>query len=989
MADKAKLLTIAQKHLSKGSLDKAIKTFQQLVEVDPRDQRLILRLADIQARAGRKKEAIENYEKVAAGYMKQDFTPKAIAVYKTILRLDPELLSAYEKLAQLYKSQGLEAEALSQFENLFQVYERKNDEDRQIEVLKLMADMDPENLGFQVRLGETLAKKGHKKEAAEAFAKAAATLSRRGFHDRASQLFQKITALNPDNTAVRRELCAHYLESGKFNEAKAEIEAILSIEPDDPRMVLLLGRILFQLGKKSEGEEKIAQSIALFLNAGELESVMREFLFVAQSHLSNGEVDEAEAFYRRIMDNVPGEVRAIKGLVSIAEARKDRVGQIDNLLLLARTMHQGGDREGAVNAYRKVNEIDPLNDEAKGFLERTEPGQVHGENSETSEAIYDEVAEDDNLVEIEALEETEEVELLDVQEIEFEDISVGGVDDEVEVVEVDGPEELESEEALDLEDDEALIEFVEDESVEEAAAESGSLVDDTADDIFLEDTEDDDLVLEISGEMPEDLAPADIPGEPVADESEPQVEEMSLEELLAEVDVYERYGLGEKAVETLERARSMAPQDQRVLDRIAAFESRQQPDVMASTADVPVREVEPVPDTEQDSFTEDLEEADFYHSQGLDDEALRIYKSILTRDPQHQRAMQAIDLIEGKDGDGEPAEPDIPLEIPDDLQPAAPAETSAPINAPIEPTAVNQPPFEGNPGEHQYAAKVDPAPGIEAPVESTPESIPEAGAAAGPSSEPAPGSQFSPESPRELKSKLIVEDSTPEDMGGFLDLADELRSELADEIEIETGSGDMDGPVSFEDIFSQFKKGIEETLGDEEYETHYNLGIAYKDMGLHDDAIREFEAGTRDPELAQDSYSLMAMCYVEKKEYESAVKAIEHALGISNEDSRTGLFYQLGEVREKQKQWSEAASAYEQVQVGDPAFEGIEEAIQRVKASITDTASEEEPEDLSAEDGVDDMLADLIREVEEMAMESSDESPDDPGKIKKDRISYL
>jgi tetratricopeptide (TPR) repeat protein len=689
------------------------------------------------------------------------------------------------------------------------------------------------------------------------------------------------------------------------------------------------------------------------------------------------------------MNNVPGEVRAIKGLISVAETRKDRVGQIDNLLLLARTMNQGGDREGAVNAYRKVNEIDPLNDEAKGFLERAEPGQVQGEDSEITDAVIDETAEDENLIEIEALEETEEAEFLDVQEIEFEDISVDGVDDEVEVVEIDEPEELESEDTLDLEDDEALIEFVEDEGVEEDADESVSPLDDTADNIFLEDHEDDDLVLEIPGETPEDLAPADIPVEPVTDESEPQVEEMSLEELLAEIDVYERYGLGEKAVETLERARSMAPQDQRVLDRIAAFESRQQPDVIPSTDDVPVREVEPEPDTGQDSFAEDLEEADFYHSQGLDDEALRIYKSILTRDPQHQRAMQAIDIIEGKGGGGEPVEPDIPLEIPDDLQPAAPAETFAPVDAPVEPTAVNQPPFEGIAGVHHDAAPADPAPGFEAPVESAPESFPEAGDAAGPSSEPALGSQFSPESSREVKSKLIVEDSTPEDMGGFLDLADELRSELADEIEIDTGSADTDGPVSFEDIFSQFKKGIEETLGDEEYETHYNLGIAYKDMGLHDDAIREFEAGTRDPDLAQDSYSLMAMCYVEKKEYESAVKAIEHALGVSNEGSRTGLFYQLGEVREKQKKWSEAASAYEQVKVGDPSFQGIEEAIQRVKASITDTASGEEPEDLSAEEGVDDMLADLIREVEEMAMESSDESPDDPGKIKKDRISYL
>jgi tetratricopeptide (TPR) repeat protein len=896
MADKAKLLKLAQKHLSKGNLDKAIKTFQQLVQVDPKDQRLILRLADIQARAGRKREAIENYEKVAAGYMRQDFTPKAIAVYRTILRLDPELLSAYEKLAGLYKNQGLEAEALSQFENLFQVYEKKNDEDKQIEVLKLMADMDPENLGFQVRLGETLANKGRKKEAAEAFAKAAATLSRRGFHDRASQLFEKITALNPDNTAVRRELCAHYLESGQYNEARAEIEAILEFEPDDPRMVLLLGRILFQLGDKGAGEEKISQSIKLFLAAGELESVMREFLFVAQSHLRNGEIDEAEAFYRQIMSNVPGEVRAIKGLVSVAETRKDRVGHIDSLLLLGRTMQQGGDRGEAVSAFRKVNELDPLNEEARTYLEGATSDEISSELSEAQSITMEEGILDADL---------EEIELIDTEEIGLEDAPEDDFEEEIEVVEAEEREEF----AFD--DEVPLEEFVEE----------GLLPD-----IVLEGFEDEEGVMEVSVEAEEDIGddpePAGIAEEQVLEVVDQEPVEMSLEELLAEADVYERYGLDDKAAQTLEKARAMAPDDQNVVNRITAFESGIQSDVIPPAEEVltseqgVVSKIQDVQDSDYDPFGEDLEEADFYHSQGLDEEASRIFRSILQRDPRHQRALQALATIEGRGETEESAEPGMPVET----------------------TLV---------------------------------------------------SQFDPDSAMEVKSKLTVEDSTPEDMDGFFDIADELRTELADELDSEVESGTADGPVSFEEIFSQFKKGIEETLGDEEYETHYNLGIAYKDMGLYEDAIREFESGTRDPALAQDSFSLMAMCYVEKKEYDSAIKAIEQALEISNEDNRTGLFYQLGEVRERQKRWSEAVDAYEQVQSNDPTFERIGEAIQRVKASISDGAPEEEPDDLSVDSGMDDMLTDLIREVEEMARESSGEAPDDPGKTKKDRISYL
>lgn len=894
MADKAKLLKLAQKHLSKGNLDKAIITFQQLVDVDPRDQRLLLRLAELQARGGRKKEAIQNYEKIAAEYIKHDFTPKAIAVYKTILRLDPELLTAYEKLTELYKSQGLEAEALSQLENLFTVYENKKDEAKQIEVLKLMVEMDPENLGFQVRRGEMLAKKGMKQEAAEAFAKAATTLSRRGFHDRASQLFEKIINLNPGNIAVRKELCAHYLESGQFSEAQREIEAILELEPDDPRMVLLLGRILFQLGKKREAEERIAHSINLFLHSGELEGVMREYLFVAQSHLRNGEVDEAEVYYRQIKKAVPDESHAIKGLVSIAEARKDRVAQIQNLVLLGRTHQQKGDGKAALKAYEKVLELDSLNEEAKNFIE----------------SGFDPSA-----------------------EAMGEEDGVPAVDDELQPGELEGVEEAEllpddvvepREEA-----DEVGLEELEDSDLEEVGQhESAAGEEDELPDIILEDFEDD-IEVEFEAVIPESID---------AGVSAPEDEE-SVDDLLVEVEVYQRYGLQEKVAETLERVRSMASDDPEVMERIQSFvdepvipTSSVEPSPSVETIDIPEADEDleqeiGVADTvegvnravqpeisEHDPFQEDLEEAEFYLSQGLEEEAQRIYRSILKKSPGHPLAAQAL----GMDGDTEPS------------------------------------------------------------VEKPPE-------AAG---QETIGTQMASNTAGGLRSKLIVEDMPAEDAEGFLDLADELRTELSEEFEHAVEPGPQDGPVTFEEIFAQFKKGIEETLGEEEYETHYNLGIAYKDMGLFDDALREFEVGSRDPDLVQDSLSLMAMCFIEKKDYDSAVKTVQKAIEVSTEGNRAGLYYQLGEAFEKKKNWPEALAAYSEVQSRDPSFEGIEDILVRVRSHIGLDVPEEEIE-TPLESGMDDMLSDLIREVEEMAKESSGEPVGEPGKTKKDRISYL
>jgi lipopolysaccharide biosynthesis regulator YciM len=132
----------------------------------------------------------------------------------------------------------------------------------------------------------------------------------------------------------------------------------------------------------------------------------------------------------------------------------------------------------------------------------------------------------------------------------------------------------------------------------------------------------------------------------------------------------------------------------------------------------------------------------------------------------------------------------------------------------------------------------------------------------------------------------------------------------------------------------------------------------------------------------------MAMCFIEKKDYDSAVKAVQKAMDIASDQARTGLYYQLGEIHEKGKDWQGALAAYSEVQSRDPSFEGINEILERVRSHTDQTIPEEEVE-LPVEGGMDDMLSDLIKEVEEMAKENSGEPGGEPGKGKKDRISYL
>ncbi len=109
-------------------------------------------------------------------------------------------------------------------------------------------------------------------------------------------------------------------------------------------------------------------------------------------------------------------------------------------------------------------------------------------------------------------------------------------------------------------------------------------------------------------------------------------------------------------------------------------------------------------------------------------------------------------------------------------------------------------------------------------------------------------------------------------------------------------------PVSsLADIFAEFKEDVEEQAGhDDDPETHYNLGVAFKEMGLLDESIGELQKvcqaidrGSSFPHVMQ-AYTWLAQCFVEKGVPEAGIRWYEKALKLSIEDeTRTALHYEL------------------------------------------------------------------------------------------------
>jgi tetratricopeptide (TPR) repeat protein len=167
--EKAKVLKAAEKFLSQGNINAAIKEYRQIVEHDQSDYTTLNMLGDLCVRAGNKQEAISCFPGIAESYREQEFTLKAIAMYKKIDRLDPRNPVIAEKLATLYSIQGLVVDARAQYMVLADTYSRAGDSKKAVEVLHKIADLDPNNTDVRLKLAESYIQERLLSEAAPGF----------------------------------------------------------------------------------------------------------------------------------------------------------------------------------------------------------------------------------------------------------------------------------------------------------------------------------------------------------------------------------------------------------------------------------------------------------------------------------------------------------------------------------------------------------------------------------------------------------------------------------------------------------------------------------------------------------------------------------------------------------------------------------------------------------------------------------------------------
>jgi tetratricopeptide (TPR) repeat protein len=135
------------------------------------------------------------------------------------------------------------------------------------------------------------------------------------------------------------------------------------------------------------------------------------------------------------------------------------------------------------------------------------------------------------------------------------------------------------------------------------------------------------------------------------------------------------------------------------------------------------------------------------------------------------------------------------------------------------------------------------------------------------------------------------------------------------------------------DIVSEFRKALEDKVEKEDYESHYNLGIAFLEQGLFDEAIDECKLASNDKALEAECYSVISFCHRQKKDYREALKWLDKAQGVSekNTDQSFALKYELATLYEEMNEKKKALKVYSEVKNWNPEYRDVSEKIEALK----------------------------------------------------------
>ncbi len=853
--DREKTLQAAQKYIEKKRYDRAIAEYQRIVQDDPNDARTLLKIGDLQARLSAYPEAIATYDRVGQYYSSQGFALKAIAVYKQIRELikkhAPDLADRYghivPKLAEIYTQLGLTSDALAAYDEVATRLQRAGRDREAIDVFTKMVGLDAQNPLPHLRLAEARCRVQSLDEAIESFWTAAELLLSLERKDDALKVIERILHFKVDARYawVAAEL---YLKRGTREDglqALTKLQVCFQADPKNLDTLGLLAQAFTLIGQEAKAIE-VYKEMARIARDGERRDLFERLLAHLREVAPHDEQVRALQSLPPTLGNNSSRPPSTSGSIAPLSVGDSEVEFID----------EATERDALQVAPNAAMPL-PL---TRPRLASAPDVVVVDEQLEAAEELADPSSFDARGHARKAVVDAESFRKLRLYPKAIEALHIA--------LEID-PRSLEIRQKL----RELLVESGDREGAIAETLNMASLQLDNGDIAQTEALIYE--VLEIEPEHPEALAmlehiaPAQT-GYNDADDGRTRLQ--APRDMAHSVDSYDpdaplpSYDLEEIGAEQamnsepgrsfLQRQAFDVQDDPFEADQpLPSFPMGSEPDVReVSSRDLDDYEEEVLEVSNVEDFvpqaattitaplngTEGLEdvldEADFFATRGLYEDAKAILVEQLTRTPHHPLVLERLREID---------------------------------------TAL------GSSGESQT---------IE----------------------------------RSQLGKNQEQEALDFDVAQSLGALDEMELP-ADSVAAFSASSDVD----VDQVFEKFRAGIRSQVSENDSATHYDLGVAYKEMGLIADAIHEFELAARDALRECNCFAMIGMVYLEQNQLDRAAESYVRALSAPNKtvEQEMNLYYDLGTVYEMKGKSQDALYYFQKIARRDPGYRDIAERI--------------------------------------------------------------
>jgi tetratricopeptide (TPR) repeat protein len=144
--------------------------------------------------------------------------------------------------------------------------------------------------------------------------------------------------------------------------------------------------------------------------------------------------------------------------------------------------------------------------------------------------------------------------------------------------------------------------------------------------------------------------------------------------------------------------------------------------------------------------------------------------------------------------------------------------------------------------------------------------------------------------------------------------------------------------IGINEIRSEFGlEGAEEPT-DSDFDTHYHTAVAYQEMGLMEEAIREFQDAINltEPEDGTRRFfhcaNLLGHCFLQKGMANHAITWFSRALEVGDvsDEEQHGLWYELASAHEANQDEENAAKYFEKIYAENVDFRDVSDRVKNL-----------------------------------------------------------